>query len=555
MLRDSHEVHAVDVAVMSESSSDRQRRRELGIYYTPPEAAKTLARWAIRRPEETVLEPSFGGCAMLSAAVSVLRTLGNPDPSPQLYGYDVDAAAFEHLAQLGVDNGTGNFKKQDFLRASSVDLKVNAVLANPPFVSHHRQSETQRRLTNKLRKKYLPALPRLASLWAFFVLHSMSFLRPGGRMAFVLPNSVGTSDYGKPLLEYLRNHFSRVELVHVGERLFIQAGADERIALLLLSDYIPMGNAEPAPIYVRNILKISEVELSNGSNTTSDKLNCDLDTRSEAGMELAKHSDALTTLEMQAFVQIGEVVGDIRNLVKPLAEWRSLGIDSTYLVPLLSRAAQIVGLSIPASVIHEVSTTIPYLLLPPAESLPKSIAAFLERYTSEEILKNRTFQKRSIWYRCSYETGADAFIGSMSHDYPRIIGNDAGISCSNAFYKIRLFNNLKMAKWLPILSLTTPLRLSAEVMGRIRGSGGIKLEPSDVKKLQLPRSLPDIPSADFNALKQKLNSLAREGKLDVASRLADSIVYIEPGLISVADMTSMHKMLLRLTGWRLYKQV
>lgn len=56
----------------SQQNADRYRRRSLGIYYTPRNAADLLAAWAIRNPADTVLEPSFGGCSLLAAASDTL---------------------------------------------------------------------------------------------------------------------------------------------------------------------------------------------------------------------------------------------------------------------------------------------------------------------------------------------------------------------------------------------------------------------------------------------------------------------------------------------------
>ena len=552
MLRDS--VPTIEEKSLSETGAERDRRRALGIYYTPPEAAKILARWAIRSPEETVLEPSFGGCAMLSAAVSVFAAMGNRSPSKQLYGYDVDPTAFKHLKQMGIDNTEKNFKKQDFLRSKSKGTLVDAVLANPPFVSYHRLNEKQRQLTVKLRQKYLPQLPKLASLWVYFLLHSLSFLRPGGRMAFLLPTAVGNADYARPLLTFLQQRFSGVELVHVNERLFIQAGADERISLLLLSDYAPSGLASAPPVRTRNIASIEEAGLPETPAHEGESGSMGLDVRDLALDALAQLEHALVSLGSVASVKIGEVVGDIGFFVKPISEWRKQKIAPAYLVPLLTRSAQIRGIYIPTTEEqeqHEDPSTVPYLLLPPERRLPKAIETYLAQYPKEDIANNKTFEKRSIWYRCSYASDAHAFIGSISHDYPRIIGNPSGISCSNAFYKIVLQQPVELAEWLPILSITTPLRLSAEIHGRVRGSGGIKLEPSDVKHLLIPMQLPRLSKEDFVLLRRKIGKLLRDGELDAAGQLADSQVFLLPGLIDAQTMSKLRLMRLGLTGRRL----
>lgn len=554
MLKDREDATSCETGTPQETKHERERRRALGIYYTPPEAAKVLARWVIRHPEETVLEPSFGGCAMLSAAVSVFKSLGNNSPSRQLYGYDVDATAFEHLAQMGIENADGHFKKQDFLRSKAGDLRVDAVLANPPFVSYHRQNDSQRRLTEQLRQRYLPQLPKLASLWAYFLLHAMSFLHSGGRMAFVLPNAISTADYARPLLTFLQHRFAKVELVHVGERLFIQAGADERISLLLLSGYVPEGLPKAAPLLSRDILRIGEVVVDENSDFSVGDAPKSSDVRDQATAALADlHGDVLVELGSAASVQIGEVVGDIRVFVKPLSAWLQQKVDPKYLVPLLTRSAQVSGVYLPAAENQSGPSAIPYLLLPPERRLPKVIENYLAQYSEQDIAGNKTFEKRTVWYRCSYETDAHAFIGSMSHDYPRIIGNDAGISCSNAFYKITAQGRSDLADWLPVLSMTTPLRLSAEILGRVRGSGGIKLEPSDVRKLCIPSRLPTLPRSEFEAVRERIGRLVGLGELDAAGQLADSLVFLQSGLIDAKTMSGLRMKRLSLTSRRITK--
>lgn len=549
MLRDS--APANEEKSFPETIAEKDRRRALGIYYTPPEAAKILARWAIRSPRETLLEPSFGGCAMLSAAISVYAALGNRSPSKQLYGYDVDPAAFMHLKQMGIDNEAGHFKKQDFLRSNADGVHMDAVLANPPFISYHRLSDTQRQLTEKLRKKYFPHLPKLASLWVYFLLHSLSFLRPGGRMAFLLPTAVGNADYARPLLSFLQQRFASVELVHVNERLFIQAGADERISLLLLNDYAPNGLSSATPLRTRYIASIEEASLSDASVSIGESNSKNLDVRDLAVNELSQLGHSLIALGSVSSVKIGEVVGNINFFVKTMSEWRKYKIPLTYLVPLLTRSAQVRGIYMPTTEDIEDSFAIPYLLLPPERRLPKAIETYLAQYSEKDIVTNKTFEKRDIWYRCSYASDAHAFVGSISHEYPRIISNCNGISCSNAFYKIVLQQPHDLAKWLPILSLTTPFRLSAEILGRVRGSGGIKLEPSDVKQLCIPKRLPQLSNNDFKALQKKIETLLSARELDAAGQLVDSQVFLIPGLIDAQTMSKLRLMRLTLTGRRL----
>lgn len=541
-----------DSANALDAKSQRERKRDLGIYYTPPNAAEVLARWAIRDPKETVLEPSFGGCALLAAAVSIFESIGNTSPSNQLYGFDVDDTAFAHLEKMGINNENKHFKKLDFLQSVAADLRVDAVLANPPFVSYHRLNKEQRVLANQVRKQYMPHLPKLASLWAHFLLHSMSFLRENGRMAFVLPTTVGTADYARPLLAFLQSRFSQIELIHVSERLFIQAGADERISLLLLNGYAPAGLPSATRLLSKHVASIGEIVINKDSTLQTAELAECRDTRDVAAETLnALCNSVLVELGSVASVRIGEVVGDVRFFVKSLSDWKQLKIGSNYLLPLLTKSVQTKGIYVTKGRKQSDPSLIPLLLRPPERRVPQAIDSYLKNYSSQVAANNQTFIKRPVWYRCTYKTEADAFIGSISHDYPRIIANDAGISCSNAFYKIIIADRQDIADWLPILSLTTPLRLSAEVLGRVRGSGGIKLEPSDVKKLCIPSKLPNLTKSEFESLRDEICQMLQRDELEAASQMVDTRVFLETGLMKSKTLISLQKIRLTLTKRRL----
>ena len=56
-------------------------RKKNGIFYTPLEAANILCKWAIRSPEDYVIEPGFGGCGFLKSSLQRLSQLNCDSPS------------------------------------------------------------------------------------------------------------------------------------------------------------------------------------------------------------------------------------------------------------------------------------------------------------------------------------------------------------------------------------------------------------------------------------------------------------------------------------------
>uniref|UniRef100_UPI00404027B6 hypothetical protein n=1 Tax=Streptomyces sp. DSM 41540 TaxID=3448657 RepID=UPI00404027B6 len=75
----------------------------------------------------------------------------------------------------------------------------------------------------------------LASSWAAFTVHAALFLRPGGRLALVLPAELLSVNYAAAVRKFLFDRFASVELVMFDEQVFPEAEAD--VVLLLADGY------------------------------------------------------------------------------------------------------------------------------------------------------------------------------------------------------------------------------------------------------------------------------------------------------------------------------
>ncbi len=218
--------------------------RRLGIYYTPEDVATVLVQWALPKRQGSVLDPSFGGCSLLRAALALRRHMHSSN-QVAVFGVDVDPGALAHareLHKLGVPKA--NLIQADFFAIDSSRFggrKFDAIVGNPPYIRHHWHHGASRELALALASANGVRLPGRADAWAFFVVHALSFLQQGGRLALLLPVAILHADYAQSVLEHLSTKFENVRLIELAERLF--PGASEATIVLAASGYMSSGAA------------------------------------------------------------------------------------------------------------------------------------------------------------------------------------------------------------------------------------------------------------------------------------------------------------------------
>lgn len=525
------------VSTPEEQSSQLLSKKELGAYYTPSTLASLLAKWAIRSKNDHILEPGFGGCGFLQAAVDRLSELGCLTPKNQLYGCDIDPQAFAYLSdKLGILNIERRYILSDFVAVSPVDFSVQAfdvVIGNPPYVSLHNMSANQKESIQAWRAKGKIKLNGRASLWAYFVLHAMSFLKPGGRMAWVLPGSFLQADYAASLRESVTACFEKIIAIQLTERMFLSVGAEERTVVLLCSGF--GGISEKIKVvHCASAEQLKDDMASHGFGETPSLDTSMLQLPSLDAIEginlfqeLSLREDTISLSDLGK-VLIGTVTGANRFFIMSpsLAKQRKLG--ERYLKPILSKFAHIQGAQINGDDIEAwCRLDKPCLLFHlPDKRVSQAAATYIATFPEEDRCQNSTFQRRKNWLAADDGRIPDAFLSYMTHDGPRMVLNNAAINATNSIHRIYFHQNVApQTKKLAVISLcTTFSQLSAEQEGRSYGSGVLKIEPSEANriKLVLPtgRSVEEIEAA-FT----QIDLCFRQGDSNEAQQVADRFIF------------------------------
>lgn len=528
---------------------ENTKKKTHGIFYTPDEVASLLCDWAIQSPSDTVLEPSFGGCGFLKAIHRRFSSLGisESDIFQRIYGSDIDPVAFQYLREI-LPYSNGHFLQADFL-ALNIDSfpsqsKVSVIVGNPPYVSHHNMLPKQKEKAWEWLQKsgFRKQIGKRSSLWVYFVLHSLSFLQPGGRIVWVLPGSFLHADYARSVRKILEQHFTRLLAIAVGSRLFIEDGTEEMSIFLLGDGYQPSRREK------------GRVSFSFAASPTDaskiiqdwDRGKLDVKTFSPANYLPKMVLDVYQHLSSQANVvtlgdlyniRIGIVSGANDFFILTKKKWDENRLPDSVLTYILPRFRFAEGALLSKSDLLDMQEAgKPCMMLDTSKvnDIPLSVKDYLSTFP-EQRLHSTTFRRRAsrIWHHFNDHRIPDAFFPYMNKDGPHIVINEAGVISTNSIHRLYLksdFNRIyapdsnTLQKQIAISILTTFSQLSAELVGRVYGAGVLKHEPSEAKQIRLALDI-TMDKEHIATVFREVDIALRSNNRQRAQEIADDFVF------------------------------
>lgn len=533
-------------------------RKARGAFFTPPAIAEYLTRWAVAgNPEARVLDPTCGDGVFLLAAGRQLVVAGAAaDGLDQLVtGVDIHEASLrvadDNLADAGL---TANLVASDVFHLSppggmfpSFAQPFDAVVGNPPFVRYQQHIGEARRVSAQAALAQGVRLSGLASSWAALLVHAGGFVAPEGRMAMVLPAELLSVGYAEPVRRWLHKRFASVKLV-VFERLQF-ADAMENVVLLLAQG---SGGCDAFSLYyvtdAQDLLSIQPFD------EWAVRIE---DTGKWTDLFLSNHRRQLyrqivdrhfVRLADYGSPELGTVTGanayfTMTEATRAEYDLR-LGEDVIRTSPPGTR--HFTGVSFTSrdwERLRDAGERV-WMLQPAGDEGHPGLARYLALGREQAVPDAYKCRVRAHWWRPPAVSAPDLFFTYMSHRYPRLITNRAGVTFVNSLHGVRLrpSANPNIAKEsLPLLALNSVTMLGAETGGRSYGGGILKMEPSEASALPIPK--PDLLAAAWAILRPergKLDQQLREGHWTNVVARVDEVLLRDAAGMSAADVKEVH---------------
>jgi len=533
-------------------------RKIRGAFFTPPPITRFLAEWAVRSAEDRVLEPSCGEAEFLLAAGRRLRELGaGLFAGETLHGIELHAPSAEIGAARVRDAGLiADITVSDFFDIPA-EPAYDVVMGNPPYIRYQD-------FTGESRAKALRAALRdgvrlngLASSWAAFVVHASAFLKPGGRLALVLPAELLSVKYAAEVRRFLLRRFGSVKLVMFDELVF--PDVQEEVVLLLAE------GAGPAPSFevyqARDARDLPRVEQANWvayAPTDGEKwMPAVVRPESIEAYRAAVDSDAFETLVDWGQTYLGCVTGNNRYFTFSAKDAFRLRIPSEERVRISPPGSRhLRGLTFTNTAWQQLlrAERPCYLLLPDPENPSEDSLRYIRAGEMTGIHKAYKCRIRSPWWRVPIVPVADLFLTYMDRDRPRLVTNRAGVYHLNSLYGVRLRDERRRLGMdlLPLAAINSVTLLGAELVGRAYGGGILKLEPREADQLPVPSfSLVRAKARALRALYRRASVALREGKLVEVVSMVDQVLLSEGARLTLAQIRDLREARSMLFGRRI----
>lgn len=465
-----------------------------GGFYTDTDIAAFLTRWvAVVRPQR-VLEPSCGDGAFVEAlqkkASTRLKTIVACEINPE-----EAAKAKARTGTARVEVNVGDFLRWFLFHAGQVEA-FDGALGNPPFIRYQYLPEEQQLLAERVFKRFGLPFTKHTNAWVPFVIAALALLRPGGRLAMVVPSEIFHIPHAQSLRRFLAEQCSRIlildpEEIWFGETLqgtvllmaekkYDRAERSKGVAVIPVRGRRQL-EADPEPMF-------QGAGYANGSTIVGKWMPVFL-TRDERELVSELRADERVRLfSEQASVDVGIVTGANKFFLVPDKVVEEFGLQQ-WAHPMFGRSEHVQGL-VYSRADHAANrraglpTNFLWFQEESVDDLPENVRRYLEVGLAQKLQTRYKCRVRTPWYKVPSVHVTPVGMLKRAHNIPRLILNSAGAYTTDTAYRIK---PLRASPEALVFSFVNSLTcLTAELEGRHYGGGVLELVPSEIERLLLP---------------------------------------------------------------------
>ena len=469
---------------------EREKLRDKGQFWTPSWVANAMVAY-VAEDTELVFDPATGKGSFFEA----LKKL-NLSQQIIFFGTDIDNKV---LSDNIYEDPSCIVELRDFIK-NPPRRKFKAIVANPPYIRHHRIDEKTKQFLKHLCKKITGfTIDGRAGYHIYFLLQALSLLEDNGKLAFIMPADTCEGIFAKKLWNWITENYCLECVVAFDGNATPFPNVDTNALVFLIKKEKPRKEifwVKANKAYSNDLLSFVSSHFKQSAIETLLIVKREIGEALTTGLSRPqqKHNGFKYHLSNFAIVMRGIATGANDFFFLTREQTVELGIPSKYLKVAIGRTKDITENTITKEDVQKLQkNSRPTLLLSiaqPENDLPAKIKAYLKKGIELGLPERPLIKQRKPWFRMEKREVPELLFAYLGRRNTRFIKNNAGVLpltgflCVYAKYKDEKFvNSLR-----EVLNHPDTLK-NMQLVGKSYGSGAIKVEPRSLEKLPIPEYL------------------------------------------------------------------
>jgi hypothetical protein len=468
--------------------SERETLREKGQFWTPGWVAEAMVTY-VAQNTDLVFDPATGRGAFYRA----LLTLNKENIS--FFGTDIDS---EVLADEIYNQKNCFVENRDFIK-NPPQRKFKAIIANPPYIRHHRIKAETKLLLKKLSASVTgKAIDGRAGYHIYFLIQALNLLEEDGKLAFIMPADTCEGKFAKNLWKWISEKFCLEGVITFDEKATPFPNVDTNAIVFLIKNAKPQKTLQWVKANEADTSELSEFIFSDfgkGDYETLEIINRQLKEGVATGFSRPEQNSASFKFHLNDFAKVmrGIATGANDFFFLTTQQVNDLNIPKEFLKRAVGRTRDatesILTLKDVEALEKENRPTF-LLSINGQERYPKPVEDYLKRGEEIGLPQRPLIKQRKPWYKMEKREVPPLLFAYLGRRNTRFIKNEAGVLPLTGFLCVypvyddkEYINNLWEA-------LNHPDTLSnLKLVGKSYGSGAIKVEPGNLSQLPIPEHI------------------------------------------------------------------
>jgi len=468
--------------------TEREILRDKGQFWTPSWVAEAMVSY-VSEETDLVFDPATGRGAFFEALLKLNKH------KISFFGTDID----KNVLSDEIYNKNACFvEDRDFIKNPPL-RKFKSIVANPPYIRHHRIDEETKFLLKTLSTAITGfAIDGRAGYHIYFFIQALNHLEKDGRLAFIMPADTCEGTFAPKLWKWISEKYCIEAVITFDEKATPFPNVDTNAIIFLIKNSKPTNNiywVRSNHAYSADLLEFVSSKFTKHKFDSLEIISRKLKEAINTGLTRPEqiHNDFKYHLIDFAKVMRGIATGSNEFFFLTAKQVKKLKIPKEFIKRAVGRTKDATSNILTdhnIKILEEKERPTYLFSINGQDTLPKSVLNYLKVGEEMGLPNLSLIKQRKPWYKMEKRDIPPLLFAYLGRRNTRFILNEVGVLPLTGFlcvYPIYTDKTYIRNLWEALNHPDTIDNL--KLVGKSYGSGALKVEPGNLKKLPIPEHI------------------------------------------------------------------